>query len=337
MSKVEEQFYKCLGPFNLVELLDGLDVSIPEGQFCDIEIVNAAPVNKAQSGEISYFEGKKNSLEAIELGAEACLVSAELAALAGRQNTLAIISKTPRADFARILSKLYVPLELVEASHDRFTDVKIAKSAVISQSAKIGAGTVIGPNSVIGPGVEIGEACRIGANVVIEFARVGNRCQINHGVIIGGSGFGVAAGVDGGVDIPHVGAVTIGDDVSIGCQTTIDRSMFGATEIGQGCKFDNFVQIAHNVKIGPDCMFAAQVGISGSTIIGAGVIMGGQAGIADHLNIGNGAMLAANSGLMHDIPAGEKWSGYPAMPIRQHMRQIGTIKKLVQKKPKPDL
>ena len=329
---VDKRFFKRHGPFNLLELIDGLDVSIPEGQFTDINIASAAPIEDAGLGDIFYYEGRKAKLSSMALGGTACFISDELASVVGGQNVLAVISKTPRADFARVLKKLYQPHDLVEASHADYKDVKIAKSAVIGKGAKIGAGTNIGPNSVIGVGVVIGKNCRVGANVVIEFADIGDNCVINHGVIIGGSGFGIAKGAGGGVDVPHVGSVLIGDNVTIGCQSAIDRSMFGATEIGDGCKFDNFVHIAHNTKIGAHCMFAGQVGISGSCTIGSGVVMGGQVGVADHLSVGDGAMLAGRSGLMHDVPAGETWSGYPAQPIRQHMRQVGALRKMIQKK-----
>ena len=116
--------------------------------------------------------------------------------------------------------------------------------------------------------------------------------------------------------------------------TTIDRAMFGATHIGKGCKFDNLVQIGHNNTIGAYSMFAAHVGISGSCTIGSGVIMGGKAGVADHITIGDGAVLVAGASTMHDVPAGERWSGVPAKPIRQHMREVAMIRRLGTQKKK---
>ena len=37
---------------------------------------------------------------------------------------------------------------------------------------------------------------------------------------------------------------------------------------------------------------------------------------------------ATQSGVMHDIPDGEKWFGYPAQPDRQTKRQILAIQQL---------
>jgi UDP-3-O-[3-hydroxymyristoyl] glucosamine N-acyltransferase len=58
------------------------------------------------------------------------------------------------------------------------------------------------------------------------------------------------------------------------------------------------------------------------------VILAGQAGIAGHLKIGNQVTLAAQSGVMHDIPDGGKWFGYPAMPDKAFKRQIIAQRKL---------
>ena len=46
------------------------------------------------------------------------------------------------------------------------------------------------------------------------------------------------------------GGVTIGDDVEIGANTTVDRGALDDTVIGDGCKIDNLVQIAHNCRGG---------------------------------------------------------------------------------------
>lgn len=330
---VEHKFYKHLGPLSLVELLDGLDVEIPEGPFAEIEIKNAAPVDLAGVFDICYYEGRKAKVALADCQASVCLITHENAEHAGANNVVAIVSKNPRADFAVVLDRLYHPHDY-EFSNDKFDGVSIAPGGLVGVGAAIGKGTVLGPNAIIGPGVTLGKNCKIGANTTIEFANLGDGCVVQSGAVIGGSGFGVAMTKNGCVDVPHVGTVEIGNDVSIGCHTAIDRAMFGATVIGDGCKFDNLVQVAHNVKIGKNCIFAAHVGLSGSCIIGNNVLMGGRVGIPDHITIGDGAVMAANSATMRDIPAGETYSGVPAIPIREHMRQISAIRKLTQKKTK---
>ena len=66
----------------------------------------------------------------------------------------------------------------------------------------------------------------------------------------------------------------------------------------------------------------AQVCISGSTKPGNYVVLAGQVGLAGHLKIGNQVVVTAKSGVMHDIPAGEKWFGFPAQPDGKTKREI---------------
>ncbi len=331
---VDKRFYKHLGPFSLVELLDGLDVDIPEGQFCDIIIENAAPVDKAGVSDITYIEGKRGLKKLDSCKAGICFVKPDKAALVSAQGIVPIVTDYPRANFAHVLKKLYHPIGYGATGNTSFKDVDIAPGVVIGANVQIGSGTTIGANAVIGAGVVIGKNCRIRANATILFSILGDNCVVQSGAILGGDGFGVAVGIDGGVDILHVGRVVLGDNVSVGCQTCIDRAMFGDTSIGDGTKLDNLIQIAHNVRIGKNCMFAANVGISGSCNIGDGVIMGGRSGIPDHINIGDGAILFAFASPMRDVPAGATWSGIPAMPARDHMRQISMLRKLIEKKPR---
>ena len=75
------------------------------------------------------------------------------------------------------------------------------------------------------------------------------------------------------------------------------------------------------------------MGVSGSCKVGAEVQLGGNVGLSDHITVGDGAAVAAKAGVMHNIPAGEIWSGLPAMPIRDHMRLVSATRKLI-KKPK---
>jgi UDP-3-O-[3-hydroxymyristoyl] glucosamine N-acyltransferase len=130
---------------------------------------------------------------------------------------------------------------------------------------------------------------------------------------------------------PQLGRVIIQDDVEIGANTSVDRGGGRDTTIGEGTKIDNLVQIAHNVSIGRKCIVAGNAALSGSVTLGDGVLLGGKVGIADHRSVGDGAQVAAMSGLMHDVPAGERWGGAPAKPIREFFREQVALQRLAAK------
>ena len=60
---------------------------------------------------------------------------------------------------------------------------------------------------------------------------------------------------------------------------------------------------------------------------------------ADNFEIGSlhrqTARVAAGAGVLADIPAGETWSGYPARPIRQFLRETVWLAKQASSKKAP--
>ena len=332
----DHRFYDVLGPLALIDLLDGLDVDSLPGSVSDVSISAASDLARSQPGQITFLASKKGKAALETARATACFVNEECASLVGAADIIPVISKTPRAHFGRILSRLATQKTMFDTGPEPEIDssARVHATAVIGKGVKIGAKAQIEPYAVIGPGVEIGAGTVIGSHTSIKCAVIGQECQIKPSVCIGSRGFGVDADRDGVVDLPHIGRVLIGDRVSVGSQTAIDRGFLGDTVIADDVKVDNLVQIAHNVKIGDGTMIAGHAGISGSCTIGKNARLGGSAGLADHLTMGDGAILAARAGLMHNIPDGEMWSGIPAMPIRDHMRMISATRKLIAKKPK---
>lgn len=201
--------------------------------------------------------------------------------------------------------------------------VHVGPHVVIEEGVVLGEGCEIHAGVFIGFEAELGEGCVIHANAVIKDRCVlGKRVIIHSGAVIGTDGFGYELSQGRHVKIDQVGIVQIDDDVEVGSCTTIDRSRFGRTWIGEGTKIDNLVQIAHNCVIGKHCIIVSQVGISGSTRLGNYVTLAGQVGVAGHLKIGDQTTFLAKSGLTKDYPQAGAYTGYPAKPLLEGRRML---------------
>jgi UDP-3-O-[3-hydroxymyristoyl] glucosamine N-acyltransferase len=307
-------------------------------------ISDIAPLDRARQSDITFLDNAKY-LDALALTrAGACLLAPRFAARA--PDSLAVlVTAEPYRAFVAVARALF-PTALRPSSlfgtSGRSADARVHASArieagviidplaVIGPGAEIGAGTLIAPGAVIGPGVAIGRDCAIGAGATLLHALIGDRVIIHAGARIGQDGFGYLPSPRGHQKIPQTRRVIIQDDVEIGANTTIDRGSTRDTVIGEGTKIDNLVQIAHNVSIGRHCLIAGQTGISGSSQVGDFVMMGGQVGLADHVTVGSGAMLGAQSGYMSDVPAGARWIGSPAQPVREFMKSVALLRKLTR-------
>ena len=196
--------------------------------------------------------------------------------------------------------------------------VTIEAGAVIGPRARVGQRSWIGSGCVVGEGTSIGEESRLYPRVTVYAGCViGSRVIIHSGAVIGSDGFGFARDGHEWIKIPQTGRVQIGDDCEIGANTTIDRGAMDDTVIGAGCKLDNQIQIAHNVRIGEGCAIAACVGIAGSAMIGKHCQIGGGAGILGHLEIADQTVISAMSLVTRSITTPGFYTGvFPLMPNR---------------------
>ncbi len=337
---VDRRFFVNHGPFTAGEIAAATGTLLQNSADAHKKLNDVAPLDRATSQDISFFDNPKYLEQFTTSQAGACFLRAKYAASAPAGMTL-LLSEDPYRCYARAAQRFYphttskpgiAASASIDPSAQLGADVAVAAGVVIGANVTIGDRTSIAANTVIGEGVTIGDDCTIGAVSTLSHCIIGNRVIIHRGVHIGQDGFGFAMGRDGHVKVPQLGRVTVGDDVEIGSGTTIDRGTGPYTIIGEGTKIDNLVQIGHNVQLGRRCIVVAQCGISGSTRIGDGVVIGGQCGIAGHLKIGSGVKIAAQSGVMNDIPAGSSYGGAPAIPVLEWHRQTIAISRLTKSK-----
>ncbi|NJN51415.1 MAG: UDP-3-O-(3-hydroxymyristoyl)glucosamine N-acyltransferase [Gammaproteobacteria bacterium] len=242
----------------------------------------------AQAGELSHLSARSYRRYLPDTRATAVILNAEDAAACP---TNCLIVANPYLAFARASALFVLDREVTEAIHP---SAVIASDAILGEGVTVGAHAVVGARTILGAGVsvaanstigadcDIGEHSSIGPNVVIyRRVRMGARCKVHGGAVIGADGFGFVPAEDGRlVEIAQLGGVVMGSDVRIGANTTIDRGAIGDTRIGDGVKIDNQVQLGHNCIIGDHTIICGCVGIVGSTRVGKHCVLAGQSALA---------------------------------------------------------
>lgn len=294
-----------------------------------IAITGMASLTDAKTGDISFLSNPKYSHLIATTQASAVIVNEDWQ---GESPATIIRVKNSDQAFAIVAPMIAPPAPIrwpgihysavVSPTAHIGENVHIGPLCVIDDDAVIGNDSIIESQCFIGQGVEIGPGSHLYPHVSIrERVKIGARFIAHCGAVIGSDGFGYSiemtqSGIPRIDKIPQVGIVSIGDDVEIGANTTIDRARFGETRIGNCVKIDNLVQIGHNVKIGDFSGVIAQAGIAGSAEIGSGVRIWAQAGVSGHLKVENGAQVGPQCGVARDVAAGSYVVGTPATSLR---------------------
>lgn len=308
------------------------------------QVTGVAPIADARTGQLAFYSTEQNSsafkilpIEVLQnTRATVILLQPEQVKNAPQGATL-LITNSPRGNIVKILGEIYREKPRFGISRDatiaRGVFFRNKKSVYVGQYATIERGTVIEANVKIYPGAYIGRNVTIGNGTIIqtgahiENATIGADCVISANAVIGKDGFGFTRQDGKNVFIPHVGRVVLGNRVSVGANSCIDRGAMTDTQIGHGTKIDNLCQIAHGVVIGNECFLASGAGVAGGVVIGDRVLLGGHVGIANGVHIGNDAEVGANSGVFRDIPAGQRQMGYPAGPGTEFMRNYAWVRR----------
>ena len=295
-------------------------------------------IDSAKNGALTFFYAKEYENYVYETDASIVLVPEDFEPAREVKATL-IKVKDPRESVARLLN-------LYEQSKPKRKGV--SERAYVSETAKLGKDVYVGPLAYVGDGVVVGDGTQIYPNATIEehsvigsnciiypnvsvyhHCKIGSGVILHSGCVIGADGFGFAPTPDGYEKIPQIGNVEIGDNVEIGANTCVDRSMMGTTKIGNGVKLDNLVQIAHNDEIGANTVMSAQVGVAGSTKIGEWCMFGGQVGITGHAKIASRTHSGAQAGIAGPIlKEGQTVLGSPAIDARRFAKAAAVFRNL---------
>jgi UDP-3-O-[3-hydroxymyristoyl] glucosamine N-acyltransferase len=313
---------------DLVKKLGGELVGDP-----NLLINSVASLETAHQNSISFFNNPKYS--DLLKSTKAAVVIVNRDDLPDRSGT-SIVIDNPYLYFAKVSQLLNPSKPLKKEVH---------KSAIIHPSCKLGQDIYIGPNVVIDENVSIddgvvihagsmieadsviGKASVIHPHVVIKANTViGKNCTLYAGCVIGSDGFGYAKDDSRWLAIPQIGRVTLGDNVDIGSNSTIDRGALDDTIISSGVKIDNLVQIGHNCMIGENTIIAGCVGIAGSAKIGKNCAIGGAAMILGHLSITDDVTISPGSMITRSIKTSGTYTAL--MPFQDHEAWLKTAAKI---------
>jgi UDP-3-O-[3-hydroxymyristoyl] glucosamine N-acyltransferase len=313
-----------------------------------------------EPGSLCFAEKKAFVTQGLENGAQVIIttqslageISAKLDSEAGKILTL-VVTPFPRILFVTILDFLEPQLRPEYAKGEPFykdksscnihPSVNFGPFCYVGAGVTIGADTIVGPRVTIEDGCQIGPGCHLHPGAILRWGvKIGARCQIHSGSVVGDDGFGYTQIPLGKERLlhyknPHLGSVVLGDDVEVGALSAIDRGLVGDTTIGSGTKLDNLVQVGHNSTIGKDCILVAHVGVGGHSLVGDRVFLMGQSGLSHGVKVGDDAKITGQAGVTGTIPAGDKlWSGTPCILLDEDLkmkaisrRYLPQLKKLI--------
>ncbi|MGB6192266.1 MAG: UDP-3-O-(3-hydroxymyristoyl)glucosamine N-acyltransferase [Terracidiphilus sp.] len=301
----------------------------------NLEVTGVKGIEEAGPSEITFVANPRYGGLAKSTQAAAVLVEPDFPEISAA--TLRI--RNPYHAFSRALGLFYQPPQypagihptaMIDPSAQVGPGAHIGAYVVIEANVTIGAKATLLPHVVLYPGVRIGSHFFAHAHAVVrEGCVLGDHVTLENGAIIGADGFGFSKNEKGEWEkIPQSGPVRLGDRVDVQANACIDRATVGATEIGDGAKVDNLVQVGHGSKVGKNTLLCAQVGLAGSSMIGNDAILAGQAGVAGHCTLGDGVILTAQSAVSHDVPAGKMISGSPGFDNRMWLRAVTIFQRL---------
>ena len=198
--------------------------------------------------------------------------------------------------------------------------VRKAMRTMIGEGVSISDKAVIADSNVI-----------IGNNVVIEEfvvirgnTMIGDNSIIRAGAKIGGEGFEFKRTVDDIEAVKHLGGVKIGKGVEIQYNSCIDRAVYpwDDTIIGDYCKVDNLVHVAHAVKVRERTMIVAQSGIGGRTTIGPDTWIGFSSTISNGLHIGKRSRANIGAVVTKDVEDNKSVTGNFAIDHQKFLEDL---------------
>jgi UDP-3-O-[3-hydroxymyristoyl] glucosamine N-acyltransferase len=282
-------------------------------QLENTEITGVTTDLSARAGDLSWISPRNASRFPERLLAfnGTILIGPPVGVISGFDKSQAYVEcPDPKAAFTSVVDTFFAHLSV--------TSWPAADRTDIAADARIGARVSLAAGVVIGGNVTIGDDVTVGPNTCIANAQIAAGVKVGANCSIGLAGFGYAKDANGALSrFPHLGRVVIEAGAEIGSNTCIDRGSLGETVVGEGCKIDNLVHIAHNVVLGRNVVVIANAMIGGSTTIEAQSWVAPSVSVIDGVTIGADAVLGLGAVVLKTVPGGAVFVGNPARPLER--------------------
>lgn len=308
--------------------LVGAELIAGENANGETDITGVAPVSAAKPGELTFLGDLAFAPYLAKSAAAAVIIAKAEPDCPAAQ----LVHGNPYFAFAKAAQVFHAPPRgngRISERADVAKSARIGKGVTIHSFVTVGEDAVIGdgselfPGAYVGPGAVIGKDTVLRANATLEHGcKLGDRVLVHAGAVIGADGFGFVPGETEIAKVPQVGAVTVGDDVEIGANTTIDRGSMHDTRVGNGTKLDSHVHVAHNCVIGEHCMLCGMSAMAGSAKLGNWVTLAGGTCVDNKVEMGDRTTLGGFSAMTKDTDGPGVYVGIPAQPVGEWRRQI---------------
>lgn len=287
----------------ILEYLKGEEVKYKFYGDKDMTISGFSSLNQHRAGCVSWLKELTSLPDGQDLSEISLLVCQEDINIFG-QNT--IVTPEAKRVFYSIAEKFfYKPVE----------HKPIGEFSYISPLVKLGNNVIIGHNCTLDGEITIGDNTIISNNVsILNKVKIGKNCVIQSGVVIGDEGYAYVE------DLRHrktmvrqFGGVSIGDDVLVGANTTIQNGAIDDTTIMDGCKISGNCFISHNSVIEEDSAIIVS-DLHGSTHVGKNAYIVSSI-VRNQATIGEGAFVGLGSVVTKNVDKNVTVIGVPAKPF----------------------
>ena len=155
--------------------------------------------------------------------------------------------------------------------------------------------------------------CRILAGAVIKNAVIGDNFIAYENSVVGNYTFTFAVDEDGNKQrIPSMGKAIIGNNVELGCHSTISAGSTGNTVVEDYVKTAACVHIAHDCHVKKNAELISGTVLGGFSVIGEGAVLGLNSTVKNRVSLGDRVIVGMGSAVLKEVPEDVTVVGSPA-------------------------